>query len=249
MKSAKLSVPGGLLGTMYEMVVILLGAWLHAIPLALAAVTAAELYRAYRRHALSVPGLAAESPVWLVGLSAGLFIGLQSNQLTQVVLVCVYGAWRWWLLKRYRTAEHLMVIASVSEVAGLAAVFLAAAVWHWPVIVTVVLTWAISWLVGHHLLAEAGDRAAPVLVAAWALVAAECAWLFSLWLVTYIVWDGIVLLPQAALVISALGYCLGGIYFSHRSNHLSRARLVEYLVVGLVLLIFVIVGTKWNSAI
>jgi hypothetical protein len=67
--------------------------------------------------------------------------------------------------------------------------------------------------------------------------------------VQYILLNGWVIVPQAAIVLTALGYCLGGIYVSHRRSQLSRSRLVEYLMIGLVLLAIVIAGTKWNGVI
>ena len=83
----------------------------------------------------------------------------------------------------------------------------------------------------------------------WALIAAECAWVFWLWLVNYVIFNGFLIVPQAALVLTALGYCLAGIYTSHRRSQLSRARLVEYLMIALIMLVVVIAGTKWNGVI
>ncbi len=141
------------------------------------------------------------------------------------------------------------VVAVLTQFLALDALFMAASVWHWPTLAIVVLTWGISWLVATRALSDYSDRAATALAATWALVAAECAWVFSLWLVNYIVLGGILIVPQAAVVLSALGYCMGGIYASHRASQLSRNRLVEYLLIGLFLLAIVIAGTKWNGII
>lgn len=243
------SLPGGLLSTLYGVVVILLGAFLHLLPLALLVIAAAELYRARRRGYMNSPGLIHASSVWLASLSAVVFIGLQANHITQVVLALVYGVWRWWLIHYQHDEKHALGVAGVTALASLSAIYLAAAVWHLSGFIIVALTWAACWLVGMRMLEGTEDRAKPVLVSAWSLIAAECAWLFSLWLVTYIILNGLLLLPQAAVVITALGYCLSGIYLSHKRSQLSRARLVEYLLVGLVLLVVVIAGTKWSSVI
>ncbi len=243
------SLPGGLLSTLYGVAVVLLGAFLHLVPIALFVMAAAEVYRAHRRGYLTKGGFIHASPVWLAGLATVVFVGLQTNAFVQVILALAYGAWRWWLIHYQRDERHALGVAGVTALLSLSAIYLAAAVWHLPGYLVVALTWGVCWLVGTRMLESMDDRAAPVLVAAWSLIAAECAWLFSLWLVTYILFNGLLLIPQAAIVITALGYCLSGIYTSHKRSQLSRARLVEYLLVGLVLLVVVIAGTKWSGVI
>jgi hypothetical protein len=249
MKQKTFSVPGGLLSTLYGIVVILGAALLHVVLLGLVVIAAAELYRAYRRDYFTQAGLLHASPVWLLGLSGVVFIGLQPQLSTQVLLTAAYGAWRWWLIHYQKEETHALAVAGVTELIAFSALFLAAAVWHLPTVLVVILVWAISYIVAARVLESYEDRAAPVLIAAWSLIVAECSWLFSMWLVTYILFNGILLVPQAAVVLTALGYCLSGIYFAHRRSQLSKTRLVEYLIVGLVLLVVVIAGTKWNGVI
>jgi uncharacterized membrane protein YdfJ with MMPL/SSD domain len=104
-------------------------------------------------------------------------------------------------------------------------------------------------MVTRFVLAAYDDAAVSVLAVTWGLIAAECGWVFSLWQVQYILLNGWFIVPQAAIVLTALGYCLGGIYISHRRSELSRSRLLEYLMIGLALLAIVIAGTKWNGVI
>lgn len=129
------------------------------------------------------------------------------------------------------------------------AIFSAAAIWSWHPLAVIGLSWLASFGSTYSLLSEIGERAAKALAAAWALVVAQLAWVFSLWLVNYVYAGGRLIVPQAAIVMTALGYCFGGIYFAHRQNSLSWGRLMEYLLIGLSLMVIVIAGTKWSGTI
>jgi hypothetical protein len=186
-------------------------------------------------------------PYWLSSFAVLVIALISPRPGTQIVLIVLYCLWRAWL--SFNEAAQPWLVAALTQFLALDALFLGAAVWHWPILLIVILTWAISWVVARQVLAPYQDRAEVTLAATWALVSAECAWVFSLWLVSYIVVGGIIIIPQAAIVLTALGYCLGGIYTSHRRSQLSRNRLIEYLLIGLFLLAIVIAGTKWNGVI
>jgi hypothetical protein len=94
-----------------------------------------------------------------------------------------------------------------------------------------------------------GERAAGVMAATWGVVAVEIAWVLELWLFTYTSSGGYLLVPQPALILSALAYCFGSIYLSQRQGSLSRGRLTEYLLIGLILIAIVITGTPWRGSI
>jgi hypothetical protein len=81
------------------------------------------------------------------------------------------------------------------------------------------------------------------------LVAAEVAWVLQLWLFTYTTAGGYILVPQPALILTALAYCFGSVYWSQRQGTLSKGRLTEYLLIGLVLIVIVAVGTSWRGSI
>ena len=87
-----------------------------------------------------------------------------------------------------------------------------------------------------------------VLAATWALVAAEIAWVLQAWLVTYVVAGQTLLVPQPVLVLTGVAYCFGSIFAAQRRGRLSRGRLLEYMTVGLVVLVIVVVGTSWRAS-
>jgi hypothetical protein len=66
--------------------------------------------------------------------------------------------------------------------------------------------------------------------------------------ITYAPWR-LCAVPQPALVLVALAYCMGSIYTSAKQGKLSFSRLVEYLVIGLILVGMVIMGTSWRGSI
>lgn len=163
------------------------------------------------------------------------------------------GALLAWLPHRWASItlglNEQLFAAGANQFLATWVIFLASALWHWPTPVILLLVAGVSYYVAKALLLAQEDRASEVLALAWALIAAEAGWVFSHWLVNYVVAGGQLILPQPALVIGAVGYCFGGIYVAHLTSKLSRARLVEYLAIGLAALIIVIVGTKWSGSI
>jgi hypothetical protein len=69
------------------------------------------------------------------------------------------------------------------------------------------------------------------------------------WLFTYTTAGGYLLVPQPALVLTALAYVFGSIYVAQREGKLSRGRLTEYLLIGLILIAIVAIGTSWRGSI
>ena len=183
----------------------------------------------------------------ILGLSLVILVMLNRLWPTEILLGAVYLAWRLSGDRPDNLKLRLWRLGTAFFVA-LAAIFTATAIWRWPALVVVALAWLVSWLVARELLAP-GERGAAALAAAWALIVAEIAYLFAIWLVSYILPGGSLIVPQAAIVLVALGYCFMSIYIAHINAKLSRSRLAEYVIIGLCLLIIVMAGTKWNGAI
>jgi len=221
-------------------------------PLAALVIVGAELWPVWTAptRAGSRANLAVERVnALLMGMSSVLIIALVPRLATQVALAVLYAVWRLWWADQSRRENHSMINLLLVQVAMFEAVFLAAAVWRIPAWVTMALTWAGAYLSVYGTLARRGERAAGVLAATWALVCLEVAWVLGLWLFTYTTAGGYGLVPQPALVLSALAYCFGSIYMSQRQGALSRARLTEYLLIGLIMIVIVAVGTSWRGSI
>lgn len=184
------------------------------------------------------------TPRWLGGLALITILSLQPRPGAQVIILAGYLGWLVW---NKDSSKRRLSVAGLAQFFVLWALFLAAAIWRWPSMLVIMLAYGSAWALAQWQLE--GQRARQVLSLSWALIVAQCSWVFLVWLVNYIVAGGLVLVPQAAVVITALGYCFGGIYQAHAESKLSRGRLAEYLFIGLILIAVVVAGTRWSGAI
>lgn len=212
---------------------------------AAALATSAGVYRFWRGDERKLT-LAARL---IFGVSFALLLLLSANLHFAVGLAVAYGIVMLKLLNP-RELEHWRPIASgVLQFVSLWAIFLAAAVWQWPSVLILIFTWVSAYVTACWYIDVHEERAGRLLAGTWALIASQTAWVFSIWLVNYILVGGRLIVPQAALVITALGYVFSGIFASHKKSQLGRWRLAEYLLIGLLLILIVAVGTRWTATI
>jgi hypothetical protein len=167
--------------------------------------------------------------------------------ISQVTLATLYGLWLVVLARLQYQPRYALMVAGLHQLMAVSAIFLAAAFWHWPDVIVVALVWLITFALTWWYLSLVRERAAQLLAAAWALIAGQIAWALDSWQVNYVIKDGLMILPQAAIIILGLSYCFASIYIAHSSKRLSRRRLIEYVAIGGVLLAIVIAGTRWNG--
>lgn len=216
-------------------------------PVALGVVVFVELGRLTRaRGAHQAHKLLSTAVPIVVGVSCVLIVAVNIRYATQLVTAGLYGLWYWWW-QRYGE-RHVLGHALVSQVMLFEAMFLAAAVWQTPEWCLLGALWLGAFWPVYGWLVARNERSAAVLAAAWGLIVVEVAWVLFLWLFVYAIPGGYLLAPQPALVLSALAYVFGSIYASARSSNLSRSRLVEYLLIGLILIVMVIAGTSWRGS-
>lgn len=191
----------------------------------------------------------------IVGLSVALIIALVPRLATQVLVAVLYAAWLMWSarVRRQGQAGNMLQLL-VAQAAASEAVFLMEAIWRpGPVLNFVPLSLALIWVAAYTsvyaTLASRGERTAGIMAATWSLVAVEVSWVLMLWLFTYTTAGGYLLVPQPALVLTALAYVFGSIYVAQREGKLSRGRLTEYLLIGLILIAIVAIGTSWRGSI
>lgn len=235
----------------------------HLKRLGVGAIEGAAILLAVRWHGIWL-GLMAAAVVWwlarqrhnapdavVFGLglaSLAIVLAINLNWVGQIIILAGYLWWRYGLLEHKRTLKFAIFEAAWLEFMALAAVFSAQAIWHWPLIVVLVSVYLASVVVARSFFGPE-ERATNALAAAWGLIVAECSYVFSIWLVSYVLFGDVLLIPQAAVVITALGYCFGSIYLAHSSSKLSKARLAEYAIIGLCLIVIVIAGSKWSGGI
>ena len=221
---------------------------------AMSAVAGFELWNARPggvKSARRAEELWAHMPALLMGLSVVLIVAVSPRMATQVAAVLAYAGWRWWWGLGGAESQTKLANLLVLQAVMFEAVFFAAGVWRhsMPEWLVMLVVWAAAYLSVYAFLIRRGERTAAVMAATWALVAAEVSWVLLLWLFMYTLPGGYLIVPQAALVLTALAYVFGNIYASQRQGSLSRGRLTEYLLIGLILIAIVITGTPWRGTI
>jgi hypothetical protein len=186
--------------------------------------------------------------VTLVGLSAVFAIAITPRLVTQIAFAVLFGLWRATLAEEKAEGKFGLGNLLICQIAVFEAVFLMSAVWQTTEWLVVALVWAGSYLSVYSVLSERGEPAAGVMASVWAIVCAEISWVLIRWLFVYIIPGGYLLVPQPVVVLGALAYCFGSIYVSQRRGNLSRGRLTEYLLIGLILIAIVVTGTPWRGS-
>lgn len=216
--------------------------------LSLTLVAAAELALGLRSGSLAKDAL-HRLPALLMAAAVAVTIALLPKAASQIILACGYVGWRFAFGRVVGTGPAGTLGVFIVQAAVFEAIFLAAAISGLSSALVIMLVWATCFGLAYYLLIGRDERQAGLMASVWALVAAECAWVFTTWLVSYVSFGSFIIVPQATLVLTALAYSFGGIYLAHRQNRLSRARLGEYMVIGVVILIIVIAGTQWRGSV
>lgn len=186
-------------------------------------------------------------PGLVVALSVVMIVALAPRFITQVGVAGLFGLWLVWRERQGADGPLSLVQLLIVQAVMFEAIFLAAAIWRVPALVTLILVWVGAYLTVYGALTLRKDRSAGVMAASWGVIATEVAWILSQWLITYTMNGGYILVPQPALILTALAYVYGSILASSRQGNLSRGRLGEYLLIGAVLVLIVVVGTSWRG--
>ncbi len=197
---------------------------------------------------LSADAVLKRLPALVMGVSVAIVITITPRELSQAVIAAAYGVWRWWWSPKDAGGYIGMVNIMAVETVAFWAIFLMSAQWRTYEWLILALVWAASYGPVLALLRQRGERMAAVLAAAWALVATEISWVLVRWLFVYVTPSGYLMIPQATVVLAAMGYVFGSIYMAQREGKLSRSRLTEYVLIGLILIAVVIMGTPWRGS-
>lgn len=188
-------------------------------------------------------------PGLLMGLGSILIITQSPRIATQAAVAVAYGLWLVWWNRRQEELSRSWAQLLLVQAVAMEAIFLSSALWRVPVWLTLIFVWVVAYVSVYATLTLRQDRSAGVIAATWGVIATEVAWILSQWLITYTMSGGYVLVPQPALILTALAYVFGNILSSSRRGNLSRARLSEYLVIGFVLVLIVALGTTWRGSV
>ncbi|MBI2797674.1 hypothetical protein HYX70_00035 [Candidatus Saccharibacteria bacterium] len=119
--------------------------------------------------------------------------------------------------------------------------------WHWPLAIILLLFWLVNFTLALLWLLEFTNNP-QILATLWALAATELFWIASRWVILYRVPRSSLMISQISLIIGALAYCWGGIYFHHKNQTLKRSLLFEYIVVSSVIFIVLVLLSRWSVA-
>lgn len=190
----------------------------------------------------------------IAGVSSAIIVAIVPRVATQIVVALMYAGWRLWWGTRDEEAEKSLPALLVTQAVMFEAIFLMAAVWRtsntasWMEELVLVLVWLGSFGSVYSVLSSRGEKVAGVMAATWAVVCVEISWVLVRWLFVYTLSGGYLLVPQPVVILTALAYCFGSIYALQRKGHLSRGRLTEYLLIGMILIAIVITGTPWRGS-
>lgn len=188
-------------------------------------------------------------PALLMAAAIAASIALLPKAASQIFLALGYVGWRFAFGRVVGNGPADLLGVFIVQAVVFEAIFLAAAISGISSALVIILVWAGCFGLAYHVLSGRDERQAGLMASVWALVAAECSWVFTTWLISYVSLGSYLIVPQATLVLTALAYSFGGIYLAHRQNRLSRARLGEYMVIGVVILAIVIAGTQWRGSV
>ncbi len=109
----------------------------------------------------------------------------------------------------------------------------------------ILLGWLIGMVSASHFLGGGDDDIRRLGGVIWALLVSQFVWIFAHWTVLYPFFDGRVLIPQAAIVITAIAYVFGNIYHDHSQRRLGKKRLYGYLGFIGFIVIGLAIGSEW----
>jgi hypothetical protein len=174
----------------------------------------------------------------VVGLSVLIFMIHSDTQLFQLLWAVLYGIWLI-VLKPQSTALGVTSQAMIAQSVGLVALLLA---WGGsPLVILVVGAWLVSYMAARHFFANFEESMTPYLSLVWAYFAAALMWLLGHWLLFY----GPI--AQPALLVSVIGFGLGGIYYLEKSDRMSVVLRRQIVFVVFAVVIIVLTFSDWGD--
>ena len=131
------------------------------------------------------------------------------------------------------------VQALVGQAYGLTALFIG-----WPeasMLVFILAGWSICYLAARHYFTSYDEPYATLYSHTWGYFAAALLWLSSHWLIFYSV------VAQPALLLTAVGFSLGSLYFLHETDRLSAFYRREITFMTLLVILIVLIASDWGD--
>lgn len=178
----------------------------------------------------------------IVNLSFIILLMRAESLAANLVLTALYVIWLVWL--KPQSKEILVGLQSlVTHFIGLSALFWLADSLN--EVVVVALAWLIALAASRHFFGHFEEPLLRVISFGWALVVAQLTWLANRWLVIYPISNDLVF-PQVAVIVTLIAYVLGTIYVLSQHGVLKRVITRNYVLIGCILLLMVMVMTDWS---
>ncbi|MCA9330603.1 hypothetical protein KC957_01020 [Candidatus Saccharibacteria bacterium] len=174
----------------------------------------------------------------LVSVSTVLFMYQATATWAQVLWVVLLILWQVWL-KPLKSTFGIAVQAIVGQLYGLLALYLT-----WPSAPLAVLvfgTGGVAYLAARHFLTGFDEPYAPLYANIWGFFAASLGWVSGHWLLYYF---GV---AQPVLLLSVLGFSLGGLYYLQEHDKLSAYLRRQIVVIMIAIVLVVLLVSDWGS--
>ncbi|MEK7472016.1 MAG: hypothetical protein AAB624_02095 [Patescibacteria group bacterium] len=172
-----------------------------------------------------------------VGLAVIAFMSGTGSLITQLIWAGLYSAWLI-LLKPRSDTFSIALQAMVAQALGLVAFY--GSFSNSSIIAVVLLTWLICYSSARHFFSGFEDDSAHIISHIWGLFGAELAWVLSHWTLTY----GFI--PQIALLLTVIGYCLAVCYYLHSLSRLKITVRNQFIFVTVLVIVVVALFSEWQ---
>jgi hypothetical protein len=179
----------------------------------------------------------------MVGISLVLFMYNSESVSTQIIWAVVYGIWLLFIKPR-SSILFVSLQAGIAQLCGLMALFLTQS--DADLIVLVLLSGLICYLAARHFFDSFNEPYARMLAFIWGYFGAALVWVLGHMLVVYPKPDGVITMPT--LLLSAIGYSLGAIYYLEHFDRLSTLLRRELLYLSTAIVIILIISLFFEGS-
>ncbi len=176
----------------------------------------------------------------IVSLSSIIFMNQTHSSWLQLFWMGLLILWQV-IVKPSRATFGVSAQATIAQTYGLGALLVA-----WPaapLFNLVVASWIICYLSARHFLANFDEPHAPLYAHVWAYFSAALVWISVHWLLYYTT------IAQPVLLLSVLGFGLGGLYYLQESDKLSDFLRRQIILIMVAVIVVVFVFSDWGSKI
>lgn len=174
----------------------------------------------------------------IVGLSTIVFMTNTRETSLQLMFTLLYILWQT-VIKPGRSTFKVSLQAFIGQTYGLMALYIG-----WPaapVVFLVIGAWGVCYLAARHFLTAFDEPYTSLYSHVWAYFASALAWLTAHWLLFYNV------VSQPVLLLTVLGFGLGGLFYLHEADRLSVLLRRQIVIMMLAVIMVVLVFSDWGD--